>query len=106
MNKELKQKIDNAWRPSDFGQWCEALARDDVSSANNIFERIFDSGYIMMSLLEEELADQIAELMQSESDVDEYLMLLEKENSDLVGVLIRVELFYMVSKRLENKGAK
>lgn len=27
MNKELKQKIDNAWIQSDFGKWCKAVAK-------------------------------------------------------------------------------
>lgn len=100
MNEELKKKIDSVWLESDFGKWCEAVAKNEVQKANTISKQIFDSGYLMMETLEDELADKLAEVISSEAEIDEYLHLLEKENSDLVGVIIRQELFYKVSKRM------
>lgn len=98
MNNELKQKIDAIWLYSDFGKWCKAIASNDSKTADSLCKQIFDSGYPEMEILEDELANNIAKLMKSESDIDEYLQLVEKENSDLVSVLIKVELFYMVPK--------
>lgn len=98
MNGELKQKIDNIWMQSDFGKWCEAVAKNDMQTAERISRQVLDSGYPRMEVLEDELADKLAGMMKSASDMDEYLRLLEKENSELVEVLIRQELFYMVAK--------
>lgn len=56
----------------------------------------------MMEVLEEELAGNIASMMKSEADIDEYLQLWEEENSELVEVLIQQELFDMVSKHIES----
>lgn len=102
MNKELKKKIDNAWIQSDFGKWCKAVAKNDIRTADSILKQIFDLGYPMMEILEEELAGNIASMMNSEADIDEYLQLWEDENSELVEVLIQQELFDMVSKHIES----
>lgn len=102
MKKELKKRIDDVWLNTNFGQWCVAVAEERMQDAEIIRERIFNDGYFSMEWLENELADKIAELIHDETEVDEYLELLEKENYDLVDVLIREEFFYEISKRLEN----
>lgn len=102
MNEGLKKKIDSVWLESDYGKWCEAIAKNEVQKADTISKQIFDSGYPMIEILEDELAGKLAGLINSEAEIDEYLRLLEKENSDLVGVIIQHELFDKVSKRIEN----
>ena len=78
MNNELKQKIDAIWLYSDFGKWCKAIASNDSKTADSLCKQIFDSGYPEMEILEDELANNIAKLMKSESDIAEYLQLVEK----------------------------
>lgn len=102
MNEELKKKIDSVWLESDYGKWCEAIAKNEIQKADTIAKQIFDSGYPMIEILEDELACKLVKLVNSEAEVDEYLHLLEKENSELVGVVIQHELFDKVSKRIEN----
>lgn len=97
MKKELKEKIDGLWLPSQYGKWCIAIADEDVEKAKTIEQQIFDSGYPMMEVLENELATELAKVFQTESQVDEYLQILEEENSSLVGVIIQHELFAKVS---------
>ena len=101
VKKELKEKIDNAWLRSDYGEWCVAVANNDEKKANEIRERVFNSKYLFLSTLEDELAYKLAELFDSEAEVEEYLRMLDRENPELVGVLIRTELFYDVSDLLK-----
>ena len=103
MNAEVKKKIDDVWLKSDFGSWCIAVADDNVNEAGAIAERIFNAGYLTMEMLEDKLATEIVELIKSEEEIDEYLKMLEKENSSLVGVIIQQELFFKVSEQLKNK---
>lgn len=98
MNTELKQKIDQIWRESDFGIWCFAVAGGEMEKADMIRQKLFDEGYLSMEMLENELAEKISKLVHTESEIDEYLHLLDRENSDLVNVLIHQELFYKVSE--------
>lgn len=100
MDEGLKKKIDSVWLESDYGKLCEAIAKDEHQKANAISRQIFDAGYLTIGLLENELVVKLAEFISSEEEIDEYLLLLEKENSDLVDVIIKYELFYKLSKQI------
>lgn len=100
MTKDLKEKIDDIWLKSDYGKWCIAVSNNDKKKADAIKEKLFESGYLYLSMVEDELANKIAEILHDEAEVDEYLQLWEDENSDLVDVMIRQDLFYQVQKLL------
>lgn len=101
MEKKLKEKIDSIWMNSDFGKWCIAVSKGDKEKADEIENKAFNAGYVVFSMLEDELVPKIAEALQKEEDVDEYLQMLECENPELVDVLIKSELFYDVSNMLK-----
>lgn len=105
MEKDLKEKIDRIWLKSDFGKWCLAVSNNDEKMAKSVSEKIFNDGYLTMEMLEHELANEIAELLHVETELDEYLTILEKENYYLVDVLICVELFYDVQNLINKRSA-
>ncbi|MBD5456201.1 MAG: hypothetical protein HDR23_06975 [Lachnospiraceae bacterium] len=102
MTAELKQKIDQAWLGTDFGKWCIALADGENEKADMLRQKMFDDGYLSILTLEDELAEKLSKLFQTESEVSEYLEMLDRENHNLGYILIRVELFFRVSKIMKN----
>lgn len=103
MDKELKQKIDDIWRETYYGQICFARSREDHEKAEHIKQSAFEAGYLCLAMMERELAEKIAALLSDVSQVDEYLMLLDKEDRKLGYIMIRYDLFSEVEECLRKQ---
>lgn len=100
MTKELKEEIDAIWLESDYGMLLKAISNDDNEQSEKTWQKIFNNGYLTIEMLENELSKKIINVLDTSSQVEEYLSLLEKEENDLLDVVIKYDLFSKVEKML------
>jgi hypothetical protein len=100
MEIKRKKQIDDIWRKSDFGKWCNAVAKNDRKEAERINKKMFNAGYVTIEVAEYELAARIAKKMHSEKEFEEYQHALDRENPDFFEVLLGLEFFDKISRRI------
>ena len=103
MTKERKQYLDGLWMNTDVGKWAIFLAEEKHKEAENVLEDIFKRGYYdsynYLMEIEKESCQKIKNALSNIKEGKEYIQMLEKENYDLVGVMVAhefsmLELFY------------
>ena len=102
MDEARKKQLDNLWMKTDVGEWAIALSQGQDKKADEIINKIFkerpDPYWFLMNE-EKELCRKIKTELSSKDEGKEYIQMLEKENYDLVGVMVAhdfsmLDLFY------------
>lgn len=94
MTKERKEYLDSIWMNTDVGKWTIALAQGQDEKADEIKDKIFEVCPSPIHALmdeEKEAYKKIKAELSSKDEGKEYIQMLEKENYDLVGVMIAYE---------------
>lgn len=101
MEEKRKKEIDRMWMDTDVGKWAVALAQERREDAESILNKIFEihpAPYEYLMMQEKELYKKIKKTISHEEG-KEYILKLEKENSDLVDIMVAhefsmLELYY------------
>jgi len=94
MDEKKKARIDAIWLNTDFGRWAMCAAEGKTAEAQDLKEKIFNSGYFGgLSQMEAEIAKKILPELGSLPEWDDYLKALEPEHPALVEFMIAQDLF-------------
>lgn len=102
MNKKRKEYIDSLWKNTELYEWILAVINEDETRAKEIKEALFNKGYFcMIEQLDDEISETISKEIKNVEEFYEYLKLLDKENSEMVGVIVSHNLFRKVDDMLK-----
>lgn len=89
MDKSRKEYIDSLWFHTKLYKWLTLMSSGNMEEAHNFLEDLFQKGYFEPAeQIEEEGCDAILKEIGDFSEFEDYLKLLDKENYDLVDVII------------------
>lgn len=91
MDKKRKYQLDSIWFGTKLGKWAIALSKNDKEKADLILEEIFKQtptpyNYLMEE--EKKLTKALKNKLRDKKEGKEYLLQLEKDNSDLLDIMI------------------
>ena len=94
MDAKTKKYIDSVWMGSKLGQFALLSASGKIKEANAL---LLDCEYPnTLNHMNDELSKRIAEIVKTEAQFDEYLRLLDAENTELVEFMITDDLLMRV----------
>ena len=94
MIKERKEYLDSLWMNTDVGKWVTALSKGQDEKACEIMDKIFEvHPHPIQALMDEEKEayKKIKAELSSKDEGKDYIKTLEKENSDLLDIMIAYE---------------
>ena len=108
VNKEKKVFIDNLWMESDLGKWCLLMSEGKTEDADGIVRDIvaFTGAKTYMGAVrmkEKEVSEKMIAAFKDLNEYKEYMLSIEAENADLVGVLIAYDIFSDLEDTLTQK---
>lgn len=95
MTKDRKKHLDDLWMNTDVGKWASALADGRKEDADKICDELFQNGHFapVEYLLDKEkkLGMAVKEELQYMGEGREYIDMIEKNNYNLVDIMIAYE---------------
>ena len=103
MDNKRKKYIDDLWKHTEYGQWVMLSAKGKTKKADDLAEKIIVNFPFSLDAIEADLSTEIAKAIDDESEFDDYMKMLDEEDSDLVEFMILHDTFGKVYDLLKDK---